>query len=228
MLNVAGLVPFTTIDFPGEMAAVIFFKGCPLRCPFCHNPALQETGAGDKTWQETIAFLQGRKKRLDGVVLSGGEPLMQSDIVRAAQELKDMGFKVAVHTAGVYPEKLRELIPFISWVGLDIKAPWDKYELLSGRPSLTDKVKQSIAILQEAGVPFEARTTCDPRYLTVDDIDRLTDELHALGVSTYVMQKYRTFEGDSNPPSSFDIDAFFKDEKGLKTIEKKFTHFCVR
>ena len=77
-MNVAGLVPFTTIDFPDKLAAVVFFQGCPLKCPFCHNPDLQPFDTNGKmTWQEVLTFLNERKKRLDGVVLSGGEPLMQ-------------------------------------------------------------------------------------------------------------------------------------------------------
>ena len=79
--TVAGVVPFTSIDYPGYLAAVIFFQGCPLRCPFCHNPNLQPTqGESLTTWAETIAFLKERTKRLDGVVFSGGEPLMQDEL----------------------------------------------------------------------------------------------------------------------------------------------------
>lgn len=228
MLSVAGLVPFTTIDYPGALAAVVFFRGCPLRCPFCHNPNLQELGAGDMEWADVLSFLSERTKRLDGVVLSGGEPLMQPEILKAVRAIKDMGFKVAAHTSGVYPEKLAEMSGLIDWVGLDVKAPWDKYELLSGRTGLTDKIKQTIKVLQEAGVPFEARTTCDPRHLIRADIERLTDDLCARGVTTYAMQKYRTFDGDDNPPSMADIEAFFNDADWIKSIENKFTHFFVR
>lgn len=228
MLNVAGLVPFTTIDYPGALAAVIFFKGCPLRCPFCHNPNLQEMGTGDMEWADILSFLSERKKRLDGVVLSGGEPLMQPEILEAVQAIKGMGFKVAVHTAGVYPEKLAEMASLINWVGLDIKAPWDKYELLAGRTGLTDNIQKTISILQAHNLPFEARTTCDPRHLTRADIERLTDALQALKIDTYALQKYRTFDGDKNPPSVSDIEAFFNDLDWIKSIENKFTHFFVR
>ncbi len=171
MFHIAGVIPFTTIDFPNNLAGVIFFKGCPLRCPFCHNPALQELSDGDETWENVCAFFKERVRRLDGVVLSGGEPLMQPNIIEVAKTLKDMGYKIAIHTSGVYPEKLKQMVHLIDWVGLDIKAPWDKYELLSGRPNMAEKVKQSIGVLQEAGIAFEARTTCDPRYLTLEEIE---------------------------------------------------------
>ena len=115
MVKPAGLVPFTTIDFPNRLAAVIFFQGCPLRCPFCHNPNLQPyEGVGESmSFEEIMAFLSQRRKRLDGVVLSGGEPLMQPDIVSVARTLKDMGFQVAVHTSGAYPDRLKDLLPLL-------------------------------------------------------------------------------------------------------------------
>ena len=228
MFHIAGVIPFTTIDFPDNLAGVIFFKGCPLKCPFCHNPALQELSEGDETWENVCAFFKERVRRLDGVVLSGGEPLMQPDIFQAVQTLKEMGYKVAIHTSGVYPEKLKQLAPMLDWVGLDVKAPWDKYEVLSGRPNMADKVKQSIEILQDARVPFETRTTCDPRYLTLEDIERLTDELQAMNVSHYAMQKYRTFDGDKNPPSISEIDSFFSNAEWLKGIQGKFQSFLTR
>ena len=86
MFHIAGVIPFTTIDFPDNLAGVIFFKGCPLKCPFCHNPALQELSEGDETWENVCAFFKERVRRLDGVVLSGGEPLMQPDIFQAVPD----------------------------------------------------------------------------------------------------------------------------------------------
>lgn len=228
MFHVAGVVPFTTIDFPDNLAGVVFFKGCPLRCPFCHNPALQEFAQGDEIWENVHAFFKERVRRLDGVVLSGGEPLMQPDIEVAVQTFKDMGYKVAIHTSGVYPEKLHQIISMLDWVGLDVKAPWDKYELLSGRPNVVDKVKQSIEILQAAGVAYEARTTCDPRYLNKADIERLTGDLQTMHVTHYAMQKYRTFDGDKNPPSVSDIESFFNDEEWLDSLRGKFQSFLTR
>ena len=154
--TVAGVVPFTSIDYPGYLAAVIFFQGCPLRCPFCHNPNLQPTqGESLTTWAETITFLKERTKRLDGVVFSGGEPLMQNELKEMIQEVKALGFKVAIHTSGVYDEKLAEILPLIDWVGLDIKAPWDKYDVLAGRKNVAEKVKNSLKALIQSGVKFD-------------------------------------------------------------------------
>lgn len=228
MFSIAGVVPFTTIDFPGRLAGVVFFKGCPLRCPFCHNPNLQVLSETDQSWEDVCAFFKERIHRLDGVVLSGGEPLMQPGIEQAVTDLKQMGYQVAVHTSGVYPEKLRQIAPLLDWVGLDVKAPWDKYETLCGRAGFAEKVRQSIEILQQTGVSFEARTTCDPRHLTKADIERLTDSLRETGVTHYAMQKYRTFDTDQNPPSEYACESFFSDETWVQTIREKFADFVTR
>ncbi len=230
MLIPAGLVPFTTIDFPDHLAAVVFFQGCPLCCPFCHNPNLQSARAetGAMPWLEIIEFLKSRKKRLDGVVLSGGEPLMQPDIVSAAKELKMLGFHVAVHTSGVYMDRFKKLLPYIEWVGFDVKAPWAKYDILTGRSGMAHTVQNSLKMLVESGVKYEVRTTLDPRYLTISDIYKIATEMKEIGVTTYTLQKYRTFDTDKNPPSSIAIESFFEDKELLETLQKTFPHFQCR
>ena len=228
MATVAGLVPFTTIDFPGYLAAVVFFKGCPLRCPFCHNPDLQENdGKGEMEWKDILSFLSTRTGKIDGVVLSGGEPLMQPDIVDLVHQIKEMGFKVGLHTSGVYPEKLRQMAQDVDWVGLDIKAPWNKYDTLCGRPKMADKVKESLLFLLDQGIAFEARTTCDPAGLVPEDIAAIAKELKGVGVKTYAMQHYRTFKGDKNPPEQSAINRFFK-EDALTPIKALFPDLIIR
>ena len=228
-MKVAGFVPFTTIDFPDNLAAVVFFQGCPLRCPFCHNPKLQDFNTeGSVSWDDIKSFLVDRKKWLDGVVLSGGEPLMQPDILTAVKEIKDLGFKVAIHTSGIYPERIKELSSYIDWIGLDIKAPKIKYALLSGREKTEIPVFKTLEILKDANIPFEVRTTLDPRYLSIEDIYNLADELLSFNVKTYALQKYRTFDGDKNPPSQFEIDKFFDDVDLISTLKLKFDKLILR
>ncbi len=230
MLIPAGLVPFTTIDFPNRLAAVVFFQGCPLRCPFCHNPNLQptESHSAAMSWSEIIDFLSSRKKRLDGVVLSGGEPLMQPDIIMAVQELKKLGFQVAIHTSGVYTERFKEILPLLDWIGFDIKAPWSKYDLLTGRTGLANAVQSALQLLIESGIEYEVRTTLDPRYLTIEDVYTIANDLKNLGITTYTLQKYRTFDDDKNPPSSVQIESFFEDKALLETLAEMFPHFLCR
>ena len=228
MQQVAGVVPFTSIDFPGCLATVVFFQGCPLRCPFCHNPELQVfPGPAGQSWDEVMDFLKARTKRLDGVVFSGGEPLMSDDIIDKAKAVKDLGFKLAIHTSGVYPERVREMLPLIDWVGLDVKAPWEKYQELCGRPAMADQVKKTIDILVGAGMAFEARTTCDPRHLTPADTLEIAKDLGVRGVKTYALQKYRTFDADKDPPSVVDIEKFFTPE-ALSPLQKLYPDLILR
>lgn len=228
MPTVAGLVPFTTIDYPGCLAAVVFFKGCPLRCPFCHNPNLQvSNGQSDMAWDEVVRFMASRQGKLDALVLSGGEPLMQPDILPLCQQIKQMGFKVGIHTSGVYPEKLNEIVPFVDWVGLDIKAPWEKYDILCGRPNRTPKVQESLKVLLKTQMNFECRTTCDPAFLTPQDVIKMATELKQMEVKNYALQAYHTFEGDKNPPSQRQIDAFFTTQ-ALAPIKEVFPNLIIR
>ncbi len=230
MITIAGLVPFTTIDFPNHLASVIFFQGCPLKCPFCHNPNLQPhiQTDGQMNWDDVCSFMEKRKNRLDGIVLSGGEPLMQPNIMTIVSTFKRMGFKVAIHTSGAYPERLSDILPMIDWVGLDIKAPWKKYDLLTGRTGFATIVQKSLHLLLQSDIKYEVRTTCDPRFLTIEDIYQLGNLLSAAGVQTYTLQKYRTFDMDSNPPASTDIDSFFENDILIQTLKNQFQNFSYR
>ena len=228
-MKVAGLVPFTTIDFPEKLAAVIFFQGCPLRCPFCHNPNLQSTEASESmSWDNVISFLQDRKKRLDGVVLSGGEPLIQPDIFEVVQQLKEMNFQVALHTSGVNPKKLQEILPMLDWVGLDVKAPSSKYSILTGRDKINPLVMESLDLIKKSNIDFEVRTTLDPRYLSIQDIYDLANEIKPFNIPTFALKKYRTFDGDKNPPSQFEIDKFFEDRKLISYLKENFKTVILR
>lgn len=229
MLTPAGLVPFTTIDFPNRLAAVVFFQGCPLRCPFCHNPNLQPPAAEPAVlWADVLSFLDTRKKRLDGVVFSGGEPLMQADLKAAMESVKERGFQVALHTSGVYPGRFESVLPLVDWVGLDIKAPWDKYSTLTGRPHIGESVQKTLRQLLKSQTAYEVRTTLDPRYLDIDDIYRLGDMLAAENVRIYTLQKYRTFDTDKNPPAQSQIDSFFENERLLSYLKNRFQCFSCR
>ena len=229
MLTAAGLIPFTTIDFPGRLAAVIFLQGCPLKCPFCHNYTLQKEGTPtDTNWSEIDDFLNHRKKQLDGIVLSGGEPLKHKEIKELILKIKSLGYQAAIHTSGVYPDHLTDVLPLLDWVGLDIKAPWEKYDLLTGRKDMAPKVQQSLHLLQDAGIDFECRTTCDPRYLTKEDILSIAHNLADQDIKTYVLQRYRTFDGDKDPPQESAIASFFVDTLLQNELGKLFPNYSVR
>lgn len=198
-LQVGGLTPLTTTDFPGQLAAVVFCQGCPWQCGYCHNPHLiprnSETAQG---WAEVMAFLRRRQGLLDAVVFSGGEPTLQSGLADACREVRALGFKLGLHSAGTYPERLAEVLPEFDWVGMDIKAPFGDYERTTGVPGSGERARESLLHLLDSGVAYEIRTTVHADLMSQEDIIALARELAALGVKRYVLQQFRP-QGCANP-----------------------------
>jgi len=191
-LRVGGLTPLTTIDFPGRLAAVVFLQGCPWRCGYCHNPGLLPADAPTAiTWDDVQSFLQRRRGLLDGVVFSGGEPSLQRALPEAVQRVHDLGFEVGLHTGGMYPERLAGVLPRLDWVGLDVKAPWQRYDAVTGAPGSGAKARASLAHVLASGVAYECRTTWHPALFGFDELLALARELAELGVSAWALQACR-------------------------------------
>ena len=192
-LAVAGLQPFSSVDFPGRLAAVVFLQGCPWRCSYCHNAELQPRGQGSgPRWPELRDWLARRLGRLDGVVFSGGEPTLDPALPAALDELRAMGYALGLHTAGLAPRRLGTLLPRLDWVGLDIKAALSDESLhdrITGRRGSPRAVRDSLALLQASGVGFECRSTVHPDWFSDSDLLRLVHEL--AGVPRHVLQLAR-------------------------------------
>jgi len=192
-LRIGGLTPMTTIDYPGELAAVVFCQGCPWRCRYCHNHHLLASAGEDRIpWSDVRAFLEKRAGLLDALVFSGGEPTLQAALPAAIGEARSMGFKIGLHTAGPYPDRLRPLLPVIDWVGLDIKALPADYPALTGVPDSGQRAWESLALLLEAGVALQVRTTVLPGWRDESDLRPLKDRLAVVGVRNHVLQPCRT------------------------------------
>ena len=191
MLRIAGIQPFSTIDWPGKLVCVAFLAGCPWRCPYCQNAALRSFDAGELGEEDLVTFLQTRRGLLDGVVFSGGEPLAQEGVLDAMVHVRELGFQVALHTCGAYPERLRTTLPELGWVGLDVKAPWEKYERITGLPGSGASAQASLDVLLASGVPMEARTTWHPALLSADDLRTIAYDLAERGVRSWAVQAYR-------------------------------------
>jgi len=186
------MTPLTTVDYPGELAAVVFCQGCPWRCSYCHNQHLLPASApGAVDWTQVLAFLQRRRGLLDAVVFSGGEPTAQHALSDAIDEVHAMGFKIGLHTAGCYPERLTRLLPKVDWVGLDIKALPEHYAALTGVVDSGTRAWTSLQRLLEAGVPHEVRVTTY-RDLSSSAMRRpLLDRLRQAGVQRPRLQPCR-------------------------------------
>jgi len=191
-LQVGGLIPLTTTDFPGQLAAVVFCQGCSWQCGYCHNPHLIPRGGETaQSWEAVMAFLHRRQGLLDAVVFSGGEPTLQSGLADACREVRGLGFKLGLHTAGTYPERLAEVLPEFDWVGMDIKAPFSDYARTTGVPGSGERARESLLHLLDSGAEHEIRTTIHPDLMTHESIVALARELATLGVRRYVLQQFR-------------------------------------
>ena len=228
-LIIGGLVPFTTIDYPGKLSAVIFLQGCPWRCIYCSNPHLFEfkkyTEKDKQNYEYVINLLKKRKKVLDGIVFSGGEATFQTNaIIDTINEIKEFApnFKFALHTNGCFPEKLKNLIPYIDWIGLDIKAPISKYDDITKIKKSGIPAYKSLDIIIDSGIKFEVRTTADPTILNKEDILEIVKYLSEKNVKHYAIQKYRPIDkNNKNNPTIEKIMQFFIDnnfKNKLKTM----------
>lgn len=197
-LAVGGLQPFTTIDFPGALAAVVFVQGCPWRCVYCHNPQLQPRGrhaapAGPR-WAELRPWLRRRARVLDALVFSGGEPTLDPALPAAMREARALGYRIGLHTAGLSPRRLRAVLPWVDWVGLDVKAPLDDdalHDRISSVRGTAAAVRDSLNALRASGVAYECRTTVHSSLLENDALERLTADLAQRGVARHVLQPCR-------------------------------------
>ncbi|GIG29828.1 anaerobic ribonucleoside-triphosphate reductase activating protein [Cellulomonas marina] len=194
-LAIAGLERMSTVDWPGRLVATVFLQGCPWRCTYCHNSAILDPRTpGVVAWQEVRDLLGRRVGLLDGVVLSGGEPTRQPAIVAAAREVRAAGFGVGLHTAGAYPRALAQVLPYVDWVGLDVKAPAARYRdvvRVGGPTTAAAAVEASLDLVLAAGVDLQVRTTVDPTVLTEEDVAGLVERLRARGVREHVLQTVR-------------------------------------
>ncbi len=188
-LQIGGFTPLTTLDFPGELAAVIFCQGCPWRCRYCHNEELiPRQGQTKIPWRQIIELLQQRRGLLDAVVFSGGEPTLQKALLPAISEIRALGYKIGLHTGGPYPERLQEILPYLDWVGLDIKAMEENYAQVTGVKDSGKKAWESARLLIESGVPHEIRTTIHPKLTTTAEQEAITQRLSALGSAQHRLQ----------------------------------------
>ena len=191
-LRVGGFVPFTSADYPGALAAVVFCQGCPWRCGYCHNPHLVAArGAAEHDFGAILAWLESRRGLLDAVVFSGGEPTAQAALPEAMAEVRARGFDLGLHTGGAYPRRLGKLIRLVDWVGIDVKAPLAGYERVTGSGQSGHAAWASLDRVLAAGISYEVRTTVHPTITPVAALEKIASELAARGVSRWVLQPFR-------------------------------------
>lgn len=189
VMNIQGFQKLTLLDFPEKTACTVFTGGCNLRCPFCHNGSLVKNPIECENKEaEVLAYLEKRKGILDGVCITGGEPLLQPDIIDFIQKVKAMGYLVKLDTNGALPEKLKAVIPYIDYVAMDVKASFKNYSVATGSDIPTDNFKRSIDIIRESGINHEFRTTAVKGILSEEDFIDIAK--HLKGENKYFIQKF--------------------------------------
>lgn len=180
-MQIGGLIKFSLVDYPGKMSAIIFTQGCNMRCGYCHNPELVYPHLLVEPYPEAevLDFLSKRADSLEGVVISGGEPTLQPDLLDFMGKVKAMGYAVKLDTNGTRPEVLAVAIEdkLVDAVAMDIKAPLDKYNQICGCEVDVDAVSESMALVMSGGIEYEFRTTYDKSVLGEDDIRRIVKSL---------------------------------------------------
>ena len=192
-MKIFGLQKLTLLDFPEHTAATVFTGGCNLRCPFCHNAPLVTGLADFECYEEdyVLDFLKKRRGVLDGLAVTGGEPLLQPDIRAFLEKVRSLGFSVKLDTNGCFPEKLKELVKdgIVDYVAMDVKNSKEKYALTAGKPDLDlGKIEESVEFLKAGPVPFEFRTTVVKELHEVDDIGKIGQWIR--GAKRYFLQNF--------------------------------------
>lgn len=205
-LQIAGLVPLSTVDWPGRLAATVFCQGCPWACTYCHNTAILDPATpGSVPFAALQELLSRRHGLLDAVVFSGGEATSQHALVPAASQVREAGFAVGLHTGGAYPSRLRTLLgldrdgervsePLVDWVGFDVKAAPGGYDTLVRRSGAWQKAEQSLRMLLASGVDHELRMTVTPALQ--EQVASVIALVADLGGRSLVLQRARS-EGAS-------------------------------
>ncbi|MDD4817768.1 MAG: anaerobic ribonucleoside-triphosphate reductase activating protein [Victivallaceae bacterium] len=199
-MDLRGFYKFTLVDYPGKIACIVFTAGCNFRCPYCHNAALvlDPHSQPRVTEAEVFNFLSTRTKLLDGVVISGGEPTLQGDLIDFCRKINAMGFKFKLDTNSSHPDvvfKLHREVG-IDALGIDFKAPADRYNDLVNcdQPDLAANVFKVVRFALDNGIDADVRTTVHRRLLSIGDLEKMYSELCAAGTAHWTLQQFNPVE----------------------------------
>lgn len=210
-MKISGMQKLTLLDYPGKTACLLFTQGCNFRCPFCHNKDLlsNENAESMISEEEIFQYLEKRKGLIDGVCISGGEPLLQEDIDEFISKIRQMGFSIKIDTNGSSPSRLKRLIDknLIDYVAMDVKNDFLNYDKTSGVERLNiENIKRSIKIIEESNIEYEFRTTLVREFHKLGQLEKICEYLGPK--AKYYLQNYR----DCNSVLQMGLSGFEKEE----------------
>ncbi len=192
-MRIGGLQKLTLLDFPGKIACTVFTVGCNFRCPFCHNASLvtHTDDAGSFSEGELMDFLRKRQGVLEGVAITGGEPMLWPDLPELMAEIRALGFAVKLDTNGSFPDRLAGVLErgLADYVAMDVKNSPEKYALTAGTAAETENVKRSVRLLLDRGGDYEFRTTVVKGLHEPADIEAAARWIR--GAKRYYLQAFR-------------------------------------
>ena len=230
-MNIAGLQKLTTSDFPGYLSCIVFTQGCNLKCPYCQNseliPMVRTFKDDSLTSEDILEFLHKRKNILEGVVVTGGEPLVHSDIEEFISKIKEIGYKIKLDTNGTNPKLLKRLIEsnLIDYVAMDIKNDFENYAKTVGVQNFdVQNIKESIDILKNSKIDFEFRTTIVKEFHNVASISNICETIGK--APKYFIQNFE----DSSNVIDHNLHGFkYEELKELQEyFEPRYPNFRVR
>ena len=191
-MHIEAIQKLTLLDYPEKTAATLFTHGCNFRCPFCHNAGLvTRPSEFSVSNEELFSFLEKGKNMLEGICITGGEPLLQNDIADFIKKIRELGYSIKLDTNGSFPDKLLALIDqgLLDYVAVDIKNSPEKYEITAGAKNILEMVKETVNILKEEKLPYEFRTTVTGNLHTVDDMRSIGEWIS--GTKKYFLQPFK-------------------------------------
>lgn len=226
-LRVGGLVPLTTLDYPGLLACVLFCQGCAWQCRYCHNPQLiAPRGEHEIAWSRIMDFLKRRQGLLQAVVFSGGEATLQGGLVPAMEEVRQLGFRVGLHSAGIKPWAFAWAAKAADWVGFDIKALAEDAKLITGVSGSGKANWRSLEHLLACGVDYECRTTVHWHLLDVERLWTIAERLQSFGVEHFAVQLVRSER--MLDPTLPRVAAPAEVDELWQRLRQMFPHFVLR
>lgn len=191
-MKIAGYEKLSVQDYPNHISCIIFTQGCNLKCPFCQNSTLIPFNSENLIEEdEVLAYLNLRKKMLDGVTISGGEPTLQKDLKEFIGKVRETGLDIKLDTNGINYNLLKELVEekMIDYVAMDIKNSLSKYEKTSGVQNINmENILKSIELLKQSKIDYEFRTTVINEYHTIEDVLQI---IELVGNSKYYLQNFK-------------------------------------
>lgn len=221
---IKGLQKISLVDYPNKVCSVIFLSKCNFRCSYCHNPELViDIGLPEIKEEEVMKVLDERKRFIDGVCITGGEPTLHKDLPEFMKKLKDKGLKVKLDTNGSNPEMLKQLIKYklVDFIAMDVKNVFEKYEETTGSKINCETIKESINIIINSGVEHEFRTTVLPKLHKKEDLIKIT-KVYLTGAKKYVLQQFIPAEKIIN--KNFLTEKKFS-KKELEEIKKECSKY---